>query len=87
VNGTDNHFIVGFLHQNNKSACLMITTGRGFQDREPVFNELTTSIFFITGKANRFLVVFTGDDISISGMCRDDGLCLSNFMCTTMDLL
>jgi hypothetical protein len=42
---TATHFMVDFLYQNNKSAFLKIATRLGFQDREPVFNELTTPYF------------------------------------------
>ena len=86
MNVTDDHFASYFFHLNPEFSCLKITTELSFQDRESVFNELTSPIFFIIALSSHFLMVFTTDGLIIPGTYRDDGLSLKIFTYKTMEL-
>ena len=86
MNVTNNHFGGDFLHLNKKSSRFKIATELPFQDRESVFNELTSPIFFIIELTSHFLTVFTADGLIMPGTYRDDGFCMKIFTDLTVYL-
>jgi hypothetical protein len=70
---TSTHFIVDFLYQKTNLLALRSQPDWGFKTGNRFFYELTTPYFSSSdGHANRFLTVFSGDGIIISGMYWDD---------------
>jgi hypothetical protein len=84
VNVTDNHFISDFLFLDKKYSCFQVSTELSFQDREYVFNELTSAIFLIIELLSHFLSVFPTDNLIVPGTDRDEGFCLKIFTDKTM---
>lgn len=76
---TDNHFVGDFFSLDEEFSCFKIPGEPSFQDREFVFNELSSRVDDIIEPGGHFLTVSTANEVSIPGTEWDDRICVKVF--------
>jgi hypothetical protein len=79
VNVTDNHFVSNFFCLNQESSGFEIPTELSFQDREFIFDDLSSWINNVIELASHFLTVSNPDNLVIPGTNRDNRIGMKVF--------
>jgi len=79
VKVTNDHFSCDFLHLDEEPSCLEIAVELSFQDRESVFDDLSSWIDNVIELMSHFLTVSTANNLILPGADWDNRIGMKVF--------